>query len=377
MLGAKPLTDFQTKVYEYLWNTTKFNDRSTLKCVLVPLSLSAIFLVIRLIYFPDALSLPYLGLLTVVLISACFGGNRSAFFASIFTFITGLVLLYQGRSEDTISYQPAIWQLCFYLVQTLFLSWLLSRFELKQKLSIEEFSDIEQKNEEILLREKHLIDFVNMATHELKTPVTVLKAYIQLVEARLEKDGQQDYLKFLNKMDVQLDKLLNLISDLLDSTRISSGSLSCIFNEFNINDCLRECIESFKTSNPDVKIGCELISPDPIIVGDKDRIDQVVTNFISNAIKYSPSEKNVCVRNKVVDNHLLISVEDKGLGIPAEKQKDVFSRFYRVKTKSTEKLPGLGLGLFISSEIVKKHDGKIGLESELGKGSTFWFSLPI
>jgi len=376
MLKGNVISSIKKTVFHFLWDIDKINRRPLFAVIAVPLVLTLIVVFVRFQIFATGANVPFMLFLLVVLISACFGGSRSAYYASGITFIAGLILLFIKTQSLSVFLEDDFLQLLFYFIEVLFLSCLLWNFQHKQKISTQEFLGIEQKTEEILERESHLIDFVNMATHELKAPVTVLKAYLQLVELRLSKDNQPEYSRFVVKMDAQVEKLLNLIADLLDSTRISAGSLSCIFNDFEINDCIRECIEGFKASNPDVEIEYELALSNPVVKGDRDRIDQVVTNFISNAIKYSPKGKYIHVKSRVSKDTIVVCVKDNGMGIPPEQQKHVFSRFYRVKSKSTEQLSGLGLGLFICSEIIKKHRGEIGVNSEEAKGSEFWFSLP-
>jgi len=220
-------------------------------------------------------------------------------------------------------------------------------------------------------------DLVYMAAHELKSPVTVLKAYIQMISLKMNKAGQTDYLGIAEKMDVQLDKLLNIIADLQDATQITSGSLNYHFAELNINESLSNCIDVLKIANPEVEVEFSLCSPDPLIKADKDRIEQVITNLTGNALKYSGKNKYLKVTSTIEGDKLKICVADKGDGIPAEKLPYVFERFFRVGSPDENKLPGLGLGLFICKEIISGHQGEIGVSSKLGEGSEFWFSLPL
>jgi signal transduction histidine kinase len=220
-------------------------------------------------------------------------------------------------------------------------------------------------------------DLVYMAAHELKSPVTVLKAYVQMMSLKMNKAGQTDYLGITEKMDIQLDKLLNIIADLQDVTQITSGSLNYHFAELNIHESLRNCTDVLKLANPEVEIEFSLCSPDPVIKADKDRIEQVITNLTGNALKYSGSNKYLRITSTIENGNLKVCVGDKGEGISPEKLPYVFERFFRAGSADENKLPGLGLGLFICKEIISGHHGEIGVNSKLNEGSEFWFSLPL
>lgn len=218
-------------------------------------------------------------------------------------------------------------------------------------------------------------EFIGIASHELKTPVTSIKAYVQVMEAAFRQKGYQKEVTMLSRMGVQINKLTNLISDLLDTTKIQAGKLQ--FNEtwFNFNELVNEVIEDMQRTTSKHRI-VSVLEESGDIYADPERIGQVLTNLLSNAIKYSPRADKIIVRTSVMENQLKLCVEDFGVGIAEEKQEKVFEQFYRVSGDKQHTFPGLGLGLYISSEIIKREGGRIWVEAVEGKGSTFCFTLP-
>jgi PAS domain S-box-containing protein len=232
--------------------------------------------------------------------------------------------------------------------------------------------DITEKKE--LERQKD--EFLGIASHELKTPVTSIKAYAQVLNTLFKRKGDLTSAEYLEKMDNQIDKLSNLIGDLLDVTKIQAGKIQ--FNEeyFDLNILINETVEEIQRTTEKHKIITELGST-KTIYGDKERIEQVLINLLSNAIKYSPKSHKIIIKTLVDTSMIIISVQDFGVGISKDKQVHLFEQFYRVSGPNQNTFPGLGLGLYISNEIVKRQGGRIWVDSERGKGSTFFFSLPI
>ncbi|MBV9708144.1 MAG: PAS domain-containing protein, partial [Chloroflexi bacterium] len=219
-------------------------------------------------------------------------------------------------------------------------------------------------------------DFVGIASHELKTPVTSLKAYAQLLERRFRDVGDERASTMLKKMDTQLNKLTALITDLLDVTRIESGKLLLHVTSFDFDELVREIVEETQLTTTKHSIIQQLDSA-VILSADRDRIGQVLTNLLTNAIKYSPQADSVVVKTLCRDEALIVSVQDFGIGIAKQKQQHIFERFFRVEGETQFTYPGLGIGLYISAEFVRRHHGSIWVESEEGTGATFSFSLPI
>ncbi|NCD69589.1 PAS domain S-box protein [Mucilaginibacter agri] len=219
-------------------------------------------------------------------------------------------------------------------------------------------------------------EFIGIASHELKTPVTSIKAYAQVLEAMFLKSGDERKAAMLVKMNNQIDRLTSLIGDLLDVTKIQSGRLQFNDTWFDFNQLLLELVEDLQRTTERHQIIPEL-QPIGSVYADKDRIGQVLTNLVTNAIKYSPDADKIIVKAKVVDGEVSVCVEDFGIGISHDKKDKVFEQFYRVSGDKQHTFPGLGLGLYISSEIVKREGGRIWVNSVPGQGSTFCFALPI
>lgn len=219
-------------------------------------------------------------------------------------------------------------------------------------------------------------EFIGIASHELKTPVTSLKGFTQLLERRFRKDGDAYSADLLHKMDAQINKLTGLVEDLLDITKIENGQLPMHFSLFDYNTLISEVIEETERAAPRHSIVQDL-TPSVLLSGDRDRIGQVLTNLLTNAIKYSPQADTVLVKTVRTADVLITAVQDAGIGIPRENQSHLFERFFRVEGDNQLTYPGLGLGLYIAAEFVKRHQGSIWAESEQGTGTTMSFSLPL
>ena len=217
-------------------------------------------------------------------------------------------------------------------------------------------------------------EFISIASHELKTPLASIKAYVQLLDRVTEREDKSK--TYVERTLAQVNKLDNLISDLLDISKIESGKLQLNCTHFDFEKMMGNAIDIIQQTYPShniVRTGSVGIP----VFGDEMRIEQVVLNYINNAIKYSPSSKEVRVHAAVnKDECLVVSVQDFGVGIPAEKQQQVFGKFFRVEDTSNH-FQGLGIGLYICAEILQKHNGTFWVESEPGKGSIFYFSIPL
>ena len=249
-------------------------------------------------------------------------------------------------------------------------------------------SDISErkKTEEVLIhKEAQLLqaklleekkdEFISIASHELKTPLTTIKAYAQLALS-ISKDEEHTTIQpFLAKIDQYAGKLNFLLNELLDVSRIHAGKLIFSQTEVEISSFLPEILNSMQQITQDHKIILEKNESAKVKL-DTLRLEQVITNIISNAAKYSPGKDSIIVNSVKKDDAVIISIKDFGIGIPQIMINKIFDRFYRVDEVS-KKFSGMGIGLFISAEIIKQHGGKIWAESNEDEGSTFYFSLPI
>ena len=218
--------------------------------------------------------------------------------------------------------------------------------------------------------------FISMASHELKTPVTSLKGFAYILQNRLKKHGDEESLRFLSSINKQLNRLTRLINDLLDITRVQQGRLEYDEELFDLDALVRETIENLQAGTSTHRLLFEE-SQAVRVHGDKDRIGQVLTNLITNAVKYSPEAGCVVIRLFNDGNSAIVSVQDFGVGIAAKHQARIFERFYQVTDAAEKTYPGLGIGLYLSSEIIKRHCGRIWVESKKNAGSIFSFSLPL
>jgi len=215
-------------------------------------------------------------------------------------------------------------------------------------------------------------DFISIASHELRTPITILSGTLQLLERNKPK-GDPKLSGLIDQANKGLKKVTTLIEDLLNASKMNEGQLHLNKKPFNIVDAVNECCAHINREGVyKIIIEGDLFAD---IIGDSDRIQQVIINFINNAIKYAPDEKIIRVKALDLGDAIKISVIDSGPGIEYEKAAHLFDRYYRVDAKGSQ-YSGLGLGLYISAEIIKKHDGKIGVTSDYGEGSEFWFILP-
>jgi PAS domain S-box-containing protein len=219
-------------------------------------------------------------------------------------------------------------------------------------------------------------DFIALVSHELKTPLTSVKLYVQITKHILAKkhDGEHD--KMIVKIERQLDRLTKLVQDMLTLVRMQKGKLEYSMKEIDLDAMIRETIEDMQLIYPKYRIINRLAS-NARVVGDYDRLNEVLVNIINNAVRYVEDKREILVGSELNGKCVKVWVQDYGMGIPKEAQKKIFTRFFRVESQVIQTYPGLGVGLYISSQIIKSHGGQIGVTSEVGSGSTFYFTLPV
>jgi len=229
--------------------------------------------------------------------------------------------------------------------------------------------DIDDQKKELEKKD----EFIGVASHELKTPLTSLKGYIQLMEFQ---DNLSEAAKiYVTKATSSINKLQHLIDELLDASKIKAGKFKFQKHEFNLTELVSLIVENCTYMYPAYKINKEL-QEDIMVYGNDERIEQVLMNLINNAVKYSPYKKEITIRAEKNNEAAVVSVIDYGIGMVNSDQELVFERFYRANVHEST-MPGLGMGLYISSEIIKEHNGQINVKSKLNEGSVFSFSLPL
>jgi two-component system sensor histidine kinase VicK len=219
-------------------------------------------------------------------------------------------------------------------------------------------------------------DFIAMVSHELKTPLTSLKAYVQLLGFKAKQSGDMFTLKSLTKIEGQVNKMNNMIRSFLDLSRFEAGKLFLQKERFFIDILISEIIEEISLTDKTHQIqfsGCRSLA----VFADREKIGQVINNLLSNAIKYSPQGTIVKIGCEELENgDVKVWVSDEGVGISKNDIEKLFNRFFRVENTPLKTVSGFGIGLYLSAEIIYRHDGKIWVNSEEGKGSVFYFTLP-
>ena len=223
-------------------------------------------------------------------------------------------------------------------------------------------------------REENKDEFISIASHEMKTPLTTAKAYLQMLELSLDENDEDSTL-FAKKASQSINRLNELVSELLDVSKIRLGKLNYTITTFNFNEMIESTVENVQVTSPTHKI----IKTGKVfnnVTGDKDRLQQVVINLLNNAVKYSPGAEEIFINVEQEENIIKVSVRDKGIGMNSQSLSKIFEKYHRIEEHAVH-FQGLGIGLFISHEIIQRHYGKLWVESEPRKGSTFYFTIPL
>ena len=218
-------------------------------------------------------------------------------------------------------------------------------------------------------------DFLSIASHELKTPLTTVVGYVQMLRRLIPENASEKFKSVVEKTEVYVERLNQLLTELLDVSRIQSGHIELHKERFDFDKMVSEAVEGMQTATPKYRI---ILKGEAKMqyLGDESHLTQVLTNLISNAIKYSPEANELEIYVSRVSDFIKVSVKDFGMGIREDERKKIFERFYRVGAIQ-KNFPGMGIGLYICDQIIKNHGGTLWVESEIGKGSVFSFTLPL
>jgi two-component system sensor histidine kinase VicK len=218
-------------------------------------------------------------------------------------------------------------------------------------------------------------DFITIASHELKTPLTTIKSFVQLLLSKAHKDQDNFRIDALSKVEKHANKMSILIQNFLNNAKLLEGKFDLKLERFNTHDLLNEVVQDAKMLSPTHKLvmkDCEEV----FVVADRNKIGQVLENMISNAVKYSPVGSTITIACKTVDGHAQLSVTDTGIGIDKKDQEKIFDRFYRVQNEKLKNVSGFGIGLYLVAEILRFHESRIFVDSKANLGSRFYFDLP-
>ena len=217
-------------------------------------------------------------------------------------------------------------------------------------------------------------DIIGFITHELRNPLSNLMLSNDLMKEAANGNEISFLKEMLDRSEKNIQRMNKMIADLYESTKVNSGYFSLELSQFNFDEMVKEAIETIQALHPNydiIKVGDGKFD----IVADRFRIIQVITNFLSNAIKYSDGHKEVKLTISYTEKSVTVSVKDNGLGIPKDHLPYVFERFFRIE--KTRKIEGIGLGLYLCRQIIRSHNGTVGAESEENKGSIFYFTIPL
>jgi PAS domain S-box-containing protein len=233
--------------------------------------------------------------------------------------------------------------------------------------------DITEKKDLELLRD----ELFNVTTHELKTPLSAVKGYLQLLDRFITGLGNEKITQVVKRALGSVERITRLLNEMADPVNLYSNQIRLAKDYFDLNALAEEIAGNAMLINPDYKITVSTTNIDSLVFADRYRIGQVLTNLINNAVKYSPECKDVVVAIETHNNEVKVQVKDYGIGLAKSEYHNVFKKFYRVTT-APKNIPGFGIGLFLSAEIIIRHGGLIGVEDNKSKkGTCFYFTLPV
>jgi signal transduction histidine kinase len=330
---------------------------------------------------------PYAPLLTRMGYACCFLAAATVLLlhrprTTIFVFAGGALLLLgtQGMTATWLIVDSAASTVSAWLSNTLMLTVglaVLARvLEEERELATARSQELAAANARLAELDRLKSDFVSMVSHELRTPLGLIKGYAGTLlrpDAQLDEETRKE---FVQVIDEETDRLTELVTNLLDMSRIEAGTLRIERRPMQLTRLLGDCAERLRAREPDRVLYVDVPSGLPTVRADERRIAQVVDNLLTNAARYSPAAMPILLDARAVDGGVEVRVADQGIGIPADKQAQVFEKFFRVDASDTRRFAGTGLGLAICRGIVQAHGGEIWVQSEPGHGSTFAFRLP-
>jgi signal transduction histidine kinase len=244
-------------------------------------------------------------------------------------------------------------------------------------------TELERANQELKKIDEMKSEFVSVASHELRTPLAAIKNAVQLMLQEKTGGINENQKRFLSMAERNINRLTNILNNLLDLSRIESGKTNLKFEELDIRNSIEFILSSLKTQADEKSIRLQMEIPEklPSVYGDREKVEQILTNLVGNAIKFTPEGGEISVSAKPFENEgnmdmVAISVRDSGIGIPEDQLDRIFEKFHQVEDSLRRSIVGAGLGLAIAKSLVEAHHGKIWAESEVGKGSIFTFTLP-
>ncbi len=259
---------------------------------------------------------------------------------------------------------------------------------LKEKqrfISLKDYAaELERANQELRKIDEMKSEFVSVASHELRTPLAAIKNAVQLMLQGRTGEINENQTKFLSMAERNINRLTSILNSLLDLSRIESGKIEMKFEELDLRGSIEFILSSLKpqAEGRSIRLNMEIPEKLPSIYGDREKVEQILTNLVGNAIKFTPEEGEISVSAKPFENEgnmdmMAISVRDSGIGIPEDQLDRIFEKFHQVEDSLRRSIAGTGLGLAITKGLVEAHHGRIWAESEIGKGSTFTFTLPM
>jgi PAS domain S-box-containing protein len=225
-------------------------------------------------------------------------------------------------------------------------------------------------------REEQRSTFISVISHELQTPIAIIKGYASTLARTDAPQGPEILHPRLIAIEEEADRLNKLVGNLLYASRIQAGGLQMDITALDLEPLIQSVVRRFKIKNPDVRYMLNIPEDLPPVMADRDRVEEVLQNLLDNAIKYSPKRREITIACHATGEEVIVSVSDLGMGISLRDQRQIFNRFQRVGNPLAQATSGAGLGLYICQAIVEAHGGRIWVESALRKGSTFLFSLP-